>query len=203
VARSRYILILAKNAKQAVTYAKRAGLPNFSYRCVASAGSVTGITSADVHILPEFHTRPDRHRIFAALRYSRDIDYYDVEMPDLLEAPAVDQGDGMGEQLSIDDVLEEDQHMARLGLLPEVEKELGPGAVDPLDDVTAPEEEGVDFVLGADPAELGIEDKPKPRRKRCKVCGRLTVGDYPDDDTHDAAAHKPGAGADVQNIWDD
>jgi hypothetical protein len=101
--RSRYILVFAESIHEANQYAKRAKLPRGSYRAVGHAGSIRGIQSADVHVLPGFEKRRDRHAIRAAVRHGRDIRYLNVEMPDALEVPPVDQGDGMGEQLTIDD----------------------------------------------------------------------------------------------------
>lgn len=100
-----YVLVLAKNTHQGAVYARRAKLQRGRYRVVASASAITGIKRAEVHILPEFHQRPDRHRILAELRYAR-CEFFDVEMPARATPPPVDQGDGMGEQLSIEDALD-------------------------------------------------------------------------------------------------
>ena len=43
--------------------------------------------------------------ILAELRWGRDIQVFDVEMPEAVEAPPVDQGDGMGEQLTVEDLI--------------------------------------------------------------------------------------------------
>lgn len=96
--KQRYILVLAANAQEGSRYARRLGLSIGNYRSVASAASILGIQSADAHILPGFWKRPDRHNILAALRYARDVNQIDVEMPDPVEPAPVDQGDGMGEQ---------------------------------------------------------------------------------------------------------
>lgn len=106
MARQRYVLILAGDIHEGNQYAKRVGLPRFAYRAVSSAGSIKGIRSADVHILPSFHGRRDRFAILSQFRWAPDIRKFDVEMPEAPEEPAIDQGDGMGQQLTIDDAIE-------------------------------------------------------------------------------------------------
>lgn len=83
----RQILILANSPREAGHYAKRAGLPNFSYRAVHSASQVRGMYSAEVHILPSFTRSISRHAIFAALQWARAIDYYYVDPEDMPPLP--------------------------------------------------------------------------------------------------------------------
>ena len=102
MAKARFVVVLAATSSEGNTYAKRAGLPRFSYRPIAKANQVRNTQVADVHILPSFHKRPDRHAILAELRWGRDIRLIDVEMP---PAPPREGDDRYGEQLTIDDVL--------------------------------------------------------------------------------------------------
>jgi hypothetical protein len=114
-----YVIVLAKNSQEGAVYVRRAKLPRGRWRIAASAGSIRGLRKAQVHVLPSFNDRPDRHSILAELRYAK-CDFIDVEMPARPVYPAKDQGDGMGEQLTIDDVLRDRRHL----LLDE-----GPGAL--------------------------------------------------------------------------
>lgn len=100
---SPYILVLAKNTNEGAKYVQRAKLPRGRWRNVASAKSIRGIRKATVHCLPGFSQRPDRHSILAELRYAK-CEWIDVVMPER-EERIVDQGDGMGPQLTIDDAL--------------------------------------------------------------------------------------------------
>lgn len=193
--KNRYILILGRNPQEASMYARRAGLPNFTYRAVSSAKSIRKIQVADVHVLPGFHDRPDKHSILRELRWGRDIVFVDVEMPapaDIVE----DQGDGMGPQLSLDDEFKalaaevyqatgnlEAKAMAEHGLEDEIVPEPTFVVVAVPDDTPVPEhhEAMVATVLPEAP-------KPKVRRKRCNLCGIMVTG--ADDEAHDLDKHK-------------
>lgn len=100
-----YVLVLARNSHQGATYAKRARLTRGRYRVVASASSIQGLRRAHVHILPDFDKRPDRHAILSVLRHAH-CEFFTVDMPARLDSPPTDQGDGMGEQLTIEDAIE-------------------------------------------------------------------------------------------------
>lgn len=99
-----YTIVLAENHNEANRYAKRAKLRKGQWRFPVSASALRGLRVAEIHELPSFAGRRDRHAILAELRYSRG-KHIQVEMPGKLAEPAVDQGDGFGQQLSIDDVL--------------------------------------------------------------------------------------------------
>lgn len=76
---ARKILILGRSIRHANAYARVAGLER-GYRPVVSAGQVRNTRNAELHILPSFLTRPDRHSILAALRHSRlEVFYVDPE----------------------------------------------------------------------------------------------------------------------------
>lgn len=98
-----YVIVLAERVHEANLYAKRAGLPRGRFRFPTSAASIRGLRVAEIHELPSFSRRRDKHAIDAALRFARG-ERKMVEMPPKLEEPPVDQGDGMGEQLTIDDL---------------------------------------------------------------------------------------------------
>lgn len=99
-----YVLVLASNAHEGAKYARRAKLTRGRYRVVSSASSIKGLRRAEVHILPGFRQRIDRHSILGALRWAQ-CQVKEVEMPARAEGPAKDQGDGMGEQMTIDEAL--------------------------------------------------------------------------------------------------
>jgi hypothetical protein len=76
-------LVLAKSIPEANAYARLIDLPRSRYRAVRSAGAIKGIRNAEVHILPSFSTRPDRHSILGALRWARSLEVYYVDPADL------------------------------------------------------------------------------------------------------------------------
>lgn len=125
-----YVLVLAQTSHEGAKYVRRAKLPRGRWRVVAKASSIRGIRKADVHCLPGFHKRPDRHAILGELRYAQ-CQWFDVEMPPPGEAPARDQGDGMGQQLTIEDVIarEDGPRFTRPGLVV-VEPDLEPVGYD-------------------------------------------------------------------------
>lgn len=100
---SPYILVLAATPQEAAKYIKLAKLPRGRWRIASSASAIRGIRRATVHCLPGFKKRPDKFAVLSVLKYAR-CDWVDVEMP---EEPPVDQGDGMGEQLTLEDALRE------------------------------------------------------------------------------------------------
>lgn len=84
---ARQILILAKSISDANSYAKLVGLPRFSYRSVRGAGAIRGVRNAEVHVLPGFLRRPDRHAIVAALRGARTLEIFYVDPADFGDEP--------------------------------------------------------------------------------------------------------------------
>lgn len=120
-----YTIILAGSTREASKYAKLAGLPKGRWRFASQAASIRGLRVAEIHELPSFARRPDRHAINGELRYTKG-ERIQVEMP---EEPVVDQGDGMGEQLTIDDAIAEayaeEQHGSETGT-PEPVQEAAP-----------------------------------------------------------------------------
>jgi len=77
---SPYILVLAQTSHEGAKYVRRANLPRGRWRIVAKASSIHNVRKAEVHCLPGFHRRPDKHSIMAKLRYAK-VDWLDVEMP--------------------------------------------------------------------------------------------------------------------------
>lgn len=114
-----YVVILANTPTEASAYAASKGLRPAQYRYAARASSVKGLRVAEVHELPSFAHRFDKHAINAALRYTRGERIVvsaegwthspgRIHAPGVaVEKPPVDQGDGMGEQLDIFDALEQ------------------------------------------------------------------------------------------------
>ena len=183
--KNRHILILAKNARQGAQYAKRADLPNFTYRVVRQAASITGIQSVDVHMIDGWEKRSDSGAILAKLRWARDIEYFSVSMP---PEPVIDAGDGMGEQLALD-FADEPTGYDGMG---------APLYVAPLPETPPqPAADSLDHVVHEDAAAEQAEEEisnaletKKTRRTRCKVCGRLTAAAFDvDRDGHDASTH--------------
>jgi hypothetical protein len=192
VKRQRRIVVLAKNTAEANVYARRAGLPRFTYTCPAGRGSVQGLRDVDVHILPGFRKRPDQHAIMAGLRHGAGNTFQRVEMPEPKQAPPVDQGDGMGEQLTLDDLAALN---AKVGAnVISVTNAYDP--VEPTDkeieafeaDLFEIRDHGGEVirtitteVLSGEEtrkAEQGEDAAPAPtrqRRSRCKTCGDLTL----------------------------
>lgn len=80
----RQTLILAKSTTEANRYAKLFGMDRFTYRAVTRAGAIRGLRSAEVHILPSFLQRVDRHSIVAELRMARRLDVIYVDPVDLV-----------------------------------------------------------------------------------------------------------------------
>lgn len=178
-----YVIVLAKNTHEGATYARRAPLTRGRYRIAVSAGSIRGLRRAEVHILPSFDQKPDRHAILAELRWAK-CDYFYVEMPERQMGPAIDQGDGMGEQLTIDDALAASSNGDNPELSSNEDISNGDAMVSEggnigtveLED-SIPEHGGAPGDL-VDPAQLDEEVK-KRRRTRCKKCGQLHLADEP------------------------
>lgn len=204
--KQRYAVILAATHSEARQYAKRLGMHPGRYRIAMRRGQLAGLQVADAHVLPSFRKAPQRHSILAGLKWGRDIQILDVEMP---PAPVEDQGDGMGEQLTIEDLgglpPEEDTPETRDlveaalegappfdqgGDLPAPRLELMRDLADDVDET----EEAISGVetgeaeQGEDAASTE-EDTPKPRRrrKRCQDCGELK----PLDEPHECPAAAP------------
>lgn len=66
-----YIVILANTPSEAAQYAREKGLRNTEYRFAARAGSIKGLRMAEIHELPSFSRRADKHAINAALRFNK------------------------------------------------------------------------------------------------------------------------------------
>lgn len=204
-----YVVVLAGSVQEGRTYARRKGLVLSRCRIVANASSVRGLRQAEIHELPSFNTRLDRHAINAQLRFVRGGERILVEMPSPAEAAPVDQGDGMGQQLTIDDALGETEVRAE-----EVAEEVVQAAEDlhiavmeTFVDNTSEEQAAavaevilednglVEYTTGEtngeqagapEPSEDAAPPAEKPkatRRRRCSECGVLV----PDLDAHTCA----------------
>lgn len=77
-------LILAKNTTEANAYARLVGLQRGRYRAVRNANSIRGVRHAEVHLLPSFLVRLDRHKILGELRWARTLEVYYVDPADLV-----------------------------------------------------------------------------------------------------------------------
>lgn len=194
-----YVIVLAGNSREGHQYAKRAGLPKGRHRVVYSAKQVRRLRSAEIHILPSFKRRPDRHGILAALRYTRG-ERFDVTMP-----PKDDlRGELTDRQLETAyryDRLRDTQTFfgsisrAELVDLEAVESHDVFGDIHIATEVLSPQfppvdqGDGLGEQLTVDGSQEPVEQAPvRKRRSRCKVCSELVMGD--DDPAHDAAAHE-------------
>lgn len=182
----RYVIVLAANPSEGATYARRTGLPARTYRVPAAAKSIKGLQAADVHVLPTFATRPDRHAILAELRHGRDIVMVDVQMPAPAEPAPVDQGDGMGEQLTIDDFLGRVRDTGKAEPcefddvqidIPATVALIRPENPDLADAIEAanPQEDASGSTPGTtESGEDAASTQARRRRTRCAECGELT-----------------------------
>lgn len=64
-------IVLAGTAMEAAAHAQRHRLPKGRWRYAVKASSIRGLRVAEVHILPGFLKRLDRHKIIGELRYAR------------------------------------------------------------------------------------------------------------------------------------
>jgi hypothetical protein len=185
-----YVIVLAGNTREGRRYAKLAGLPKGGHRVVFSAKQIRRLRSAEIHELPSFRRRPDRHGINAALRYTRG-ERKLVEMPTEQMSP---YGDNV--QMSPYDDISPRQFEAAyrynalrdtpaLDAVAELAKAAEEAAeLDKIED----QGDGLGPQLDIDGDEHPVEPKPRKRRSRCKVCAQLVFGD--DDPDHDAGAHE-------------
>lgn len=79
------ILILAKNPREAGSFAALMGWRIGQYRAVQKASSISGVRRADVFVLPSFLERHDRHAILGALRWAKYVNTYYVDPADIRE----------------------------------------------------------------------------------------------------------------------
>lgn len=177
-----YILVLAQTPHEAATYIRRAELPRGRWRIAARASSIRGIRQATVHCLPGFHKRPDRHSILGELRYAK-CEWVDVEMPGAADV-VVDQGDGMGQQLTFEDVARDERGPvltpAELGELRKIPWTIDDRTLETayrynrLLDLEADTSNGHNMVAEGAPD----DEAPKARRRRrCDDCGELHFKD--------------------------
>lgn len=190
------ILILAKSTTEANSYAKKAGLPRFTYRAVRNASAIRGIRKAEVHILPSFTTRIDRHNILAALQWAKTLEVFYVDPADLPEPPDP-RGELTERQLEVAfrynalrDLAEYEEDMAALKALEDkLATKVRVTAVS--DDVEPPAShlQLVDRVKPEEPSgneagETESSEDPAPapkqrRRSRCKECSELHFPEEP------------------------
>lgn len=66
-----YRIILANTHTEAMEYARAKGFPRGSFRYATRAATIKGLRAAEIHELPSFALRMDKHAINAALRFAR------------------------------------------------------------------------------------------------------------------------------------
>lgn len=74
-----YRVILAGNHQEAVAYARSQGWRSGAYRIATRAATIRGLRVAEVHELPSFATRLDRHAVMGELRYARNIQHFLID----------------------------------------------------------------------------------------------------------------------------
>jgi hypothetical protein len=85
-------LILARNPREAGSYAASMGIPRQHFRAVQKAAAIRGIRNAEVHLLPGFLERRDRHGIMQALRGARHLEIFYVDPADVREPSEATNG---------------------------------------------------------------------------------------------------------------
>lgn len=196
-----YVIVLAGSTREGRRYAKLAALPKGRHRVVFSAKQIRRLRHAEIHELPSFRRRPDRHGINAALRYTRG-ERLMVEMPTEQMEPSEERtpaGPTL-RQLEVAyryNALRDDaEHAAWLESAEvKVEDPSWDAPGDPLADLeqarakVEDQGDGMGPQTTIDGADEPVEPKaPIRRRKRCPVCQELVFGD--EDPAHDAAAHE-------------
>jgi len=197
---ARQILILAKSPIEASRYAKLVDLPRFTYRYVARAGTIRGVRSAEVHVLPSFLNRLDRHGILAALRLAK-LDVYYVDPVDFVEEAEVQVADPMPEirVVAVSDDVEPPQHHVDMvaAVLPNgstTDWESEGGATEQqimAENDGTPVGEVEEKIHDAQQKEQDVKEPARKRRYRCPVCNQLVWND--EDVDHDADAHETAA----------
>lgn len=83
-----YVVILAGSPTEAQRYTRATNLPRGRFRYAAQASTIRGLRVAEIHELPGFAKRPDRHAINAVLRFVKGarVQVSDDEFADLLAA---------------------------------------------------------------------------------------------------------------------
>lgn len=203
------ILILASSTTEANRYAKLVELPRFSYRYVARAGTIHGnLRRAEVHVLPSFLERRDRHRVLSALQWTHCEVFYcdpaDFARPEGYTAPITDalehQGinpatpaewSGIEEQKQADwEAFAEEQQLVadRAAALRD---EITPAVAEVFAKAADFDPETVEVGWGAEEYDPAKDPKVNPdgrkRRYTCDVCSQKVWSDV--DPAHDSDAH--------------
>ena len=190
---AKQILILCKSPREANQYAKLVGLQRFTYRYVARAGTIHGgLRNADVHVLPSFLDRIDRHRILSALRWTKCEVFYcdpaDFEEPREQEAAEARAELEANVQAALN--ANPDDFSANLADAFIVADRKSTGTINDDGTVTfkvvAPDE--ADEAVELDPIDdPKINPDGRKRRYTCKVCDQKVFSDA--DPAHDQEAH--------------
>lgn len=189
-----YVIVLARNSRQGMQYAKAAGLARGRFRVAHSAKNIRNAKRADVHILDSFWRRPDRYALIGALRYTKG-EWFSVSWP------FVSSNGDIPQMSSYGDISERDLEVAyRYNVLRDLPSAVEPPALhadlvnallpggtstdwdaegDALDDLAqvATVLSNVDAALSDSAAE--VLEKPKRRRRRHAECGQLHFPEEP------------------------
>ena len=74
-----YRVILCNDYREGHAYAVSQGFRHGNFRVASRAGTIKGLRVAEVHQLPSFEHRRDKHSILAALRYARVPAWFIIE----------------------------------------------------------------------------------------------------------------------------
>lgn len=158
-----YKIILAENPQDANAYAKAQGIRRGTYRYAVRASSIAGLRVAEIHELPSFANRRDKHAINAELRRCGFKNRHMVRI--VVEADPPE-----------DHFVSNDAPYALPNrFVSQAPAAPAPGAGDESPDV-----------------ELDTHGVPtRQRRSRCSVCGQLVWND--EDENHDSEMHAQAA----------
>lgn len=157
------VLVLAKSNREAGNYAALAGIPVRDFRAVNRASSIHGIRTGEVHVLPSFLERFDRHAILGELRWAK-VEVFYVDPADL--QPSEPTNGSVG---PTDDELEEAY---------DANAELDAFIAAEAAKITTPEQldqflEDAGLAMVDEGAPVAVEAPPKTRRKKCPTCDEL------------------------------
>lgn len=174
-----YVIVLAGNTREGHRYAKRMGLPRGRHRVVFSAKQIRHLRYAEIHELPSFKRRPDRHSINAALRYAKG-ERKLVQMPPDPEADK--RGPLKVRQLEVAHRYNRIRNAtiaeAITQIVPEFSDTSNGSNMEAEGGPVIDQGDGLGPQLDLDGGEHPVERKAR-RRTRCKVCGELHFPEEP------------------------
>lgn len=173
------ILVLSGSNRETQAYAKHLGVRPTAVQHAFGANNVRGVTLSEIHELPSFSSRRDKHSILAALRYlrqygrsNRQLEHKTVDWEYVRSAPQI-EGELPG-QTTIDDelrrlaeeVYEETGNVEAKAIAEHgIEDEIVPPANSP--------------IPGNEPPPSTTEKSDKPKRAPRKTAAKKVVAPKP------------------------